>query len=68
MTDFESRYLIVCTALPSTKEALARVVFERAFREFGLPEYIRSDNGVPFSGLNCYLSVRSVPTVVFLWL
>ena len=51
MTDFESRYLIVCTALPSTKEALARVVFERAFREFGLPEYIRSDNGVPFSSV-----------------
>jgi putative transposase len=51
MTDFESRYLLVCTALPSTKEVLARAVFERAFQEFGLPEFIRSDNGVPFSSV-----------------
>jgi putative transposase len=51
ITDFESRYLLACTALPSTKEVLARVVFERVFREFGLPEFIRSDNGVPFSSV-----------------
>jgi putative transposase len=51
MTDFESRYLLTCTALSSTKEESARDVFERVFREFGLPEYIRSDNGVPFSSV-----------------
>jgi putative transposase len=49
ITDFESRYLIACIALPSTNDALVREMFMRVFREFGLPEYIRSDNGVPFS-------------------
>jgi len=49
ISDFESRYLLACDALSSTKERSAREVFERVFREFGLPEYIRSDNGVPFS-------------------
>ena len=34
--------------MESTREALALTVFERLFREFGLPLRIRSDNGVPF--------------------
>ncbi len=51
ITDFSSRYLLCCAALPSTKETLAREVFERVFGEFGLPEYIRSDNGVPFASV-----------------
>jgi putative transposase len=49
ITDYESRYLIACVALRSTAEALANEVFMRVFLEFGLPEYIRSDNGTPFS-------------------
>ena len=49
ITDFASRYLIACEALSSTKEALAFNVFERAFRDYGLPRAIRTDNGVPFS-------------------
>jgi putative transposase len=49
ISDFESRYLLACHALSSTKERPAREVFDRVFHEFGLPEYIRSDNGVPFS-------------------
>lgn len=49
ITDFASRYLIDCTALTSTKEEPVRAVFERVFREFGLPEVIRTDNGVPFA-------------------
>jgi len=28
-------------------------VFERVFRDYGLPERIRSDNGVPFSSTGC---------------
>ena len=44
ITDFASRYLIACEALASTKEAYAFTVFERAFKEFGLPAAIRSDN------------------------
>lgn len=49
ITDYRSRYLLACEALESTKEPTAFTVFERAFREFGLPAAIRTDNGVPFS-------------------
>ena len=38
LTDACSRMLLRCTALPSTKVGGVRPIFERAFREFGLPE------------------------------
>jgi putative transposase len=49
MTDHYSRYLIECRALWTTCVAEAKPVFIRAFREHGLPDVIRSDNGVPFA-------------------
>ena len=49
VTDFATRYLIACEALSNTQERYAFGVFERAFQEFGLPEAIRTDNGVPFA-------------------
>ena len=49
VTDFHSRFLLCCEGLESTKEAMAMTVFERLFREYGLPQRIRSDNGVPFA-------------------
>ena len=49
ITDFASRYLLACEALSTTKERYAFTVFERAFQEYGLPEAIRTDNGVPFA-------------------
>jgi putative transposase len=49
ITDFASRYLIRCEALSTTKEMYAFSVFEQAFKEFGLPRAIRTDNGVPFA-------------------
>jgi len=49
ITDYPSRYLLACEGLESTREAGAFLVFERTFREFGLPAAIRTDNGVPFS-------------------
>ena len=49
VTDFASRYLLTCEALATTKEAYAFAVFERAFKDFGLPSAIRTDNGVPFA-------------------
>jgi len=52
VTDHESCYLLACEALSSTKEAYALPVFERLFREFGLPRAIRTDNGVPFASPN----------------
>lgn len=49
VTDYASRYLLLCEALESNREELAFRAFERLFRERGLPGAIRSDNGVPFA-------------------
>jgi putative transposase len=49
ITDFASRYLLACEGLASTREHTAFTVFEHAFKEFGLPGAIRTDNGIPFS-------------------
>jgi putative transposase len=49
VSDFASRYLISCDALSTTKGTYAFTVFKRAFKDFGLPEAIRTDNGVPFA-------------------
>ena len=47
--DGATRYLLGCRALTSTRVAESRPVFERLFRTYGLPERIRTDNGVPFA-------------------
>ena len=52
VTDSASRYLITCEALGTTNGLFARQVFERVFKEFGLPHAMRTDNGVPFAGPN----------------
>jgi putative transposase len=52
ITDAASRYLLCCEALSSTRVSLAFTVFERIFKDFGLPHAIRTDNGVPFSRPN----------------
>jgi putative transposase len=49
ITDFSSRYLLACEALESNRELYAFHVFERVFKERGLPKVIRTDNGTPFS-------------------
>src|SRR5260221_2811832 len=49
ITDFASRYLLTCEALSTTQEKFAFTVFERTFKERGLPQAIRTDNGVPFA-------------------
>ena len=49
MTDSFSRYLISVTATGGTGHEEARPLFEVAFRDHGLPEVIRSDNGAPFA-------------------
>lgn len=38
--------------METTKSTFAFAVFERAFKEFGLPEAIRTDNGTPFASCN----------------
>ncbi|MGC2476495.1 MAG: helix-turn-helix domain-containing protein, partial [Candidatus Sulfotelmatobacter sp.] len=49
VTDYSSRFLLLCEALESNREDLAFPAFERLFHERGLPRAIRSDNGVPFA-------------------
>jgi transposase InsO family protein len=51
ITDGFSRYLLCCKALMSTTTRPVIKVFENTFREFGLPDAIRTDNGAPFSSL-----------------
>jgi transposase InsO family protein len=49
IADQHTRFLLTCHGLLSTQTVTARPVFERAFREYGLPIAIRTDNGVPFA-------------------
>ena len=49
VTDHASRYLLLCESMESTREETALRAFESLFRERGLPQAIRSDNGVPFA-------------------
>jgi putative transposase len=49
ISDFATRYLIACDALATTKETYAFTAFLRAFKDYGLPGAIRTDNGVPFA-------------------
>lgn len=60
ITDFASRYLISCEALETTKEKYAFSVFERAFKEFGLPLAIRTDNGNPFSNVQAMFGLSKL--------
>lgn len=49
ITDHFSRAVLRCHGLGSTKTAAARPVFLALFREVGLPDAIRTDNGAPFA-------------------
>lgn len=50
ISDNMSRFLLTCKGLYSPCHADTQPWFEWAFREFGLPEAIRTDNGTPFAG------------------
>ena len=49
ITDNYSRYLLRCQAVRATGFCAIKPVFEAAFREYGLPVAIRTDNGPPFA-------------------
>jgi len=51
--DHQSRYLCGCEALNGPRLKDTRTAFIRLFRQYGLPERIRSDNGVPFASTAC---------------
>jgi putative transposase len=60
ITDFASRYLLCCDALEATKELHAFSVFERAFMDYGLPQAIRTDNGVPFASRTAFFGLSKL--------
>lgn len=51
ITDCFTRYLIRCTHLNKHTVEYVWPVFAEAFREYGLPNRIRSDNGPPFGSV-----------------
>ena len=52
VADHASRFILLCEALESIREEPVIAAFERLFRERGLPNAIRSDNGLPFASPN----------------
>jgi len=52
--------LLLCEALDSTREDLAVTAFERLFKERGLPQAIRSDNGVSFASPNALFNLSKL--------
>lgn len=52
VSDHASRYLLLCEAFESTREAPVIEAFQQLFRDRGLPGAIRSDNGLPFASPN----------------
>lgn len=49
ITDHFSRRLLACHGLLAITAAETRAVFRTAFRAYGLPRAIRTDNGMPFA-------------------
>jgi putative transposase len=70
LSDAYSRYLLRCQVLPKTDSEHVWPVLEAAFREFGLPQALRSDNGAPFASVGAgglsQLSVRVIKAGVAL--
>ena len=56
IADGYSRYVLCCRAMPVLAGNRVRVGFKQAFREHGLPEAIRTDNGNPFSNRGLAIS------------
>jgi hypothetical protein len=48
ISDAYSRYLLRCQAVRAADLAHSQPIFEAAFREYGLPDRMRTDNGAPF--------------------
>lgn len=51
ITDSYSRYLLGCWGLAHPAYVPTRALFETAFRRYGLPGAIRTDNGAPFASV-----------------
>ena len=51
LTDNHSRFILQCRALPRMTTEAVKPWFEWVFREYGLPETLRTDNGPPFASI-----------------
>ena len=61
ISDAYSRYLLRCQGVEKMDSERVQAIFEAAFREYGMPEAMRSDNGAPFaSRALCGLSRLSI--------
>jgi transposase InsO family protein len=49
ITDAHSRYLLRCQSVEKTNTEQVQAIFAAAFREYGMPQTIRTDNGAPFA-------------------
>jgi transposase InsO family protein len=49
LSDACSRYLLRCQAVDKVDTEQVQSIFEAAFREYGMPMALRTDNGVPFA-------------------
>jgi putative transposase len=47
LSDAHSRYLLRCQAVEKANTPRVQAIFEAAFREYGMPQAIRTDNGPP---------------------
>jgi len=60
ITDYCTRYLLACEGVNSTKEVFAFTIFEQAFKEFGLPVAMRTDNGIPFAAPTAFFGLSKL--------
>ena len=51
---------LCCDALETTREIYAFSVFERAFKDYGLPSAIRTDNGIPFASRTAFFGLSKL--------
>ena len=49
ISDAHSRYLLCCQIAAKTDTTHVEALFDQAFREYGLPDVIHTDNGAPFA-------------------
>jgi transposase InsO family protein len=64
ITDAHSRYLIRCQAVPKIDFEHVDAICDAAMREYGVPERIRTDNGVPFATT----SIRGLSRLSMKWI
>jgi len=55
--DEHTRYVLELRAMEDSRSVTVRGVFERLFERYGLPQSIRSDNGVPFAATSALLGL-----------